>query len=221
MNPVVVYQKLAEHILPYLYGRPVMVVGADGGHRMWARQQGDGLLRESEQTGVPLQVWSLQEFLDLLTVETPAELHVRARGFWEHSRSLIVYDLDTAPHSGIQTSFRWGKRFREYLRQRPEVSSSRMLFTGNRGFHIRVCLNRRYEPEPYQQLLTTLLKDFGEPFLGDVDTKPSLPQHFVRCPHSFNIKGQRFSYFVDNCDDFNTAAADEMNARILRYCGLL
>ena len=83
---------------------------------------------------------------------------------------------------------------------------------------MRVGLDHRYAPEFYDQLKLRLRDGFQEPFLGEVDMKPSLREHHVRCPHSFNVKGNRFSYFVESCEDFSPEIADELNARILRCC---
>lgn len=219
MNVVKAYEALADKLLPYVIARPLRLVYEDGANRLWARTPTERMLREPEQGAYPVQVWSMPDLLGLLRDEQPIEIHHRSAAFFEYSRNFMVFDLDTAKHSGVQTSFRWGKRFLQYLVGREEVAHVRMLFTGNRGFHLRTWLRRRHEPEIYDKMVKDFVDGFGEPFLGEVDTLPCKREHYVRCPHSYNVKGSRFSFFVETLDDFTPEIADQLNAALAVHFG--
>lgn len=211
MNFAKYYARILELNFDLIKYRPLLIISLHDKHRQFQRDFIEGSLCSGDKT--PLQILSKEQIPVLLESYHPKEIHCSSTRFYETSFKNFVIDLDASKANGISTVFDFAKGFSEHIRKSGQVKKVKILFTGNRGFHIHVSLVQRKTFEETGALVESF-KEYHTPFIGVIDTNVLLQGHFIRMPFSFNTKGQKFSYFVDKLDSFNPDIAQEHSDRL-------
>jgi len=188
--------------------RPLLIISLHDKHRQFQRDVVPGSLCSGERT--PLQILNRDDIPVFLNSYYPKEVHCSSTRFYETSFKNFVIDLDASKSTGISTVFDFAKGFGDHIRKHPLVEKVKILFTGNRGFHLHISLLQRKTFEETKALVGSF-QDYQMPFIGVIDTNVLLEGHFIRMPFSFNTKGQKFSYFVDKLNSFNLEIAQEQS----------
>lgn len=197
--------------------RPLLVVTSEGKTRQFTSKAfvlADDL-RQSDKT--PLQLRSLDGLDQFLNLYEPVEMHMAVTRFYEQSFKSFVIDLDSSPSMGIGTVFDFAKGFGEYISGKPFVKGVRILFTGNRGFHIHVELVSRASSAEVNSMFASFAA-YPHPFIGTLDSNVLRIGHFIRMPFSWNRKGKKFSFYVDKLNEFNSDIAKDFSCKL--YSGL-
>jgi len=217
------YINALPHLIKYCLARPLLYVNTKAHVQNmkieYAKQGFMGLNIYTKK--VKIQAWNIQDLSETINMLDPVEIHYRMGHFHETELNEIIFDLDTDESVGIETAFDYGKGLIDWIKtcRHDEINQVRMLYSGNRGFHIRVQLKHRYRKELLKTKMDEWVLTYKRPFVGEVDTNMCNPLHFIRCPLSWNKKGQKFSYFVDNLSDFNEIIAQENSDRVKNKFG--
>ena len=216
MNYEKIYTALIDEIFPFVLGRPLMIKKG----KIYMKKDSKSIA-PSHFVGVapeafPLQVWTREDLISLLKTHNPSELHRSMGRFFETQLNELIFDLDTSPSSGLESSFAYGKGLYDWINQYQEntITNCRMLYSGNRGFHITVTLKTSHSQPYLKKVMENWIAQYGQTFIGVIDTNMTDYKHFIRVPFSYNDKGGRFAFYVDKLTEFTEKIAQEKSDKI-------
>jgi len=218
MNLKPFYRNILPHIRKYILARPIMFI-TDKTHRQWLDKmyfKGNYISESEDFEKFRIQAWNDPDWEEILELCDPLEVHVRMGHFFETHLREIIFDLDTSDSVGLETAFDYAKGFYDWIltNREKEVDIVRILFSGNRGFHIRVLLTERLSPIALEAKMLEWKDAYNKPFIGVVDTNMCRPSHFIRMPFSYNKKGKKFSFFCERFGEFSETIAKEKSDQL-------
>ena len=165
------------------------------------------------QDRTPIQ-FSLGDDIDSFVEKySPVEIHMSVTHFFESTFKVVFIDLDASPSMGIATVFDYACGLKDFIMGISPTKDIRMVYSGNRGFHLHVTLSQRLFPEEVEKFLEKVAS-YPKPFIGKIDSAVNSIHHFIRVPYSYNCKGKKFSFYVDKLKDFNEDLAVEWSSRL-------
>lgn len=209
------YQKLYPVIAQRIKARPIMILTQDKIHIQKAyttihpefvKENGDYYM----------QAWNEAQYQEIVTATNPAEIHIRNGHFFETELRDIIFDLDAEEASTLDMTFSYGKALVDWIQtnKESEIEKITMIYTGNRGNHIRCLLKYRKNQEQILDWMDECTTGCSATFIGKVDKAMANSKHFCRMPMSYNTKGQKFSFCVDKLKEFNKDIAEEKSQRV-------
>jgi len=213
------YKKILPHVRRYVFGRPLLIL-TENTHQQWQDRfyfKSHFISEIEDFDRFRIQAWNDTDWVDIIDKLKPMEFHVRMSHFFETHLREVVFDLDPSESIGLELPFEYGKGFVDWLNTNvsQEFHEVRMLFSGNRGFHIRLVLKNRKPKEALEDFMNICVDKYGKPFVGKVDTNMCNPLHFIRMPLSYHMKGEKLSFFVDKLEKFNEEIAKEKSQSLL------
>lgn len=213
------YKRVLPRLSDMLFYRALMVVtlGRDnkpeGIKRRFESKDIEGAFKLAGR--VPLQIASEDEISPWVDRFFPVEVHMSVTRFFEPSFKTIYVDLDSSAAVGLMTVFDYAKGLSDFVLKMDNVRALRMVFTGNRGFHFHVELSKRLSVEKVNEFMLKV-KEYPQPFIGKIDMGINVPNHAIRVPFSYNLKGKKFGFYVDKLKDFSEEIAQENSDRLYR-----
>jgi len=218
LNFSLYYKRILPKLSTMLFYRPLMIVTVD----MYKSEEFKRRFESGDREGafklggrIPLQLTLEEEIPGWVDTYNPVEVHISVTRFFESSFKHIYIDLDASPAIGLMTVFDYAKGLSEYVLKKEGVQSLRMVFTGNRGFHFHVELSKRLSTEEVTGFMQEV-QEYKEPFIGKIDMGVNVPNHSIRLPYSYNLKGNKFAFYVDKLNEFSEDIAQDWSDHLYK-----
>jgi hypothetical protein len=205
------YSKVLPLVEKLLYFRPLLIISSDAAHRQFKFNPDDSDLSIGDR--VPIQFKLGDNLNSFIEKNSPVEIHMGVTHFFESTFKHLFIDLDASPSMGLATVFDYAMGLKDFVLTISPTRSIKMVFSGNRGFHLHVELSQRLLESEAKEYLVKVCS-YPKPFIGKIDVGVNTSSHFIRVPYSYNLKGGKFSFYVDRLKEFNNDIALEWSERL-------
>lgn len=205
------YSKVLPLVERLLYFRPLMVISTDASCRKFKFDPGVSDLSIGDR--VPIQFKLGDNLGSFIQKNSPIEIHMGVTHFFESTFRTLFIDLDSSPSMGLATVFDYAMGLKDFIQTISPTRSIKTVFSGNRGFHLHVELSQRLYTSEAKEFLDKVCS-YPKPFIGKIDVGVNTYTHFIRVPFSYNLKGEKFSFYVDKLKDFSNDIALECSERL-------